>query len=94
MTAGQPSPNAARLRALGQHPGPIHNPSLSQGRGTSKLQCCEFLHALSMVADKGRTGFKDVCDRVKRYGINVRQPSMTDFLVMRDAGATTRTRAT
>ena len=54
--------------------------------GAAKLQYHDFLRALMLVADKRRSGMKEVVDRIKKYGINVRQPSMADFLVMKDPG--------
>lgn len=55
-----------------------------QEKGATKLQYNQFLHALMLIADKRRTGFSEVAGKIQRFGINRRDASMADFLIMRD----------
>lgn len=55
-----------------------------QMKGAAKLQYQQFLHALMLIAEKRRSGFCEVTDRVRNYGSVRRAASMADFLVMHD----------
>ena len=57
-------------------------------KGAAKLQYNDFLRALMLIADKHHAGFREVVGRIQRYGIHRRDPSMADFLVLRDPGGT------
>jgi hypothetical protein len=57
-------------------------------KGATKLQYHQFLQALLLISDKHQVGFCDIVGKILRHGINRRDPSIADFLVMCDpAGA-------
>eukprot|EP00892_Ulva_mutabilis_P003478 jgi/Ulvmu1/1501/UM011_0231.1 len=58
-------------------------------KGAAKLQYQQFLHSLMLIAEKRRSGFCEVTDRIRTYGITRRAASMADFVVIYDAAGLT-----